>query len=244
LITINFSPDLNGTMKTIFEQDPEFQCDIGAPCFTKLNLQETNLVQASRTQVIFRKGDNLTKQGAYASYVLFMGEGIARQYIEGDHDKSFNLKIIQPGEFVGLSTVFEKNTFPYSAVALTECRAFLVERDTIAQVVRLNGDFALSLIRRYFEQNEATTELLRRVIYKQMNGRMANTLLYLDSIKGAHPEIFSLLSRKDLAEFAGTSTENAVKLLKSFESDGLIRLDDKDISVLDHHRLHEISQRG
>ena len=45
--------------------------------------------------------------------------------------------------------------------------------------------------------------------------RMADTLLYIDSLKKEKPEIFQLLSRKDLADFAGISTESAVKLLKN-----------------------------
>jgi CRP/FNR family transcriptional regulator len=55
-----------------------------------------------------------------------------------------------------------------------------------------------------------------------MNGRISETLLYLDSIKESHPDIFLLLSRKDIADFAAISTESAVKLLKNFEKEGLI----------------------
>ncbi len=38
--------------------------------------------------------------------------------------------------------------------------------------------------------------------------------------------------------------ESAVKLLKNFEKDGLIELNDKDIKVLNHNALLEISKRG
>jgi CRP/FNR family transcriptional regulator len=93
-------------MKTIHETDQDFICDIAAPCFQKLTPEEVEMVRASKTQVLFRKGDNLTKQGAFASYVLFVMSGIARQYLEGDNTRTFNLRIIKPGEFVGLSSVF------------------------------------------------------------------------------------------------------------------------------------------
>jgi CRP-like cAMP-binding protein len=68
--------------------------------------------------------------------------------------------------------------------------------------------------------------------------------LYIDNLKTENREIFQLLSRKDIADFAGISTESAVKLLKSFEKDGLIELKDKDISLLNHVTLQEISRRG
>ena len=107
-----------------------------------------------------------------------------------------------------------------------------------------NGVFTTHIVRRYIEQNSNLYEKLTTVLYKQMNGRMADTLLYIDSLKVDNHEIFQLLSRKDLADFAATSTESAVKLLKSFEKDGLIALEEKDIRLLNYDALHEISRRG
>ncbi|MDP4208251.1 MAG: Crp/Fnr family transcriptional regulator [Bacteroidota bacterium] len=231
-------------MKSILETDNEFICDIQAPCFQMLSPEEAELVRASKTQVLFRKGDNLTKQGAFASYVLFIITGLAKQYVEGDSSKNFNLRIVKPGEFVGLSAVFTKNTFNYSSVALTDCQVFLVEKDAIANVVKQNGMFGFNIIKRYCEQNANLFDTLRMVLYKQMNGRMADTLLYIDGLKSENVDIFQLLSRKDIADFAGVSTESAVKLLKSFEKDGLIELNEKDILVVNHNALQEISKRG
>ena len=231
-------------MKPILETDQEFICEIQAPCFQMLSREEADLVRASKTQVLFRKGDHLTKQGAFASYALFVINGLARQYIEGDGSKSFNLRIIKPGEFVGLSAVFTKNTFNYSSVALTDCQVFLVEKSTIATLVKQNGQFGFTMIKRYCEQNANLFDTLRNMMYKQMNGRIADTLLYIDGLKAGNPEIFQLLSRKDMADFAGISTESAVKLLKSFEKDGLIELREKDIVVINHRELLEISKKG
>lgn len=231
-------------MKTIFEHDDDFICDIQAPCFQVLAADELELVRSSKTQVLFRKGDNLTKQGAFASYVLFIVDGLARQYLEGENNKVYNLKIIKEGEFVGLSSAFTKNTFDYSTVALTDCLAFLIEKNAIAKVVKQNGMFGYNFIQRYCEQSSDLYETIRNVLYKQMNGRLAETLLYLNGFKARNPEIFHLLSRKDIADFAGISTESAVKLLKSYEKDGLIDLKDKDIAILNGESLQEISIHG
>lgn len=231
-------------MKTILETDNEFICDIQAPCFQMLSTEEVELVRGSKTQVLFRKGDNLTKQGAFASYVLFIISGLVRQYIEGDSAKYYNLRIIKPGEFVGLSVVFTKNTFNYSSIALTDCQVFLVEKDAIAKVVKQNGLFAFTMIKRYCDQNASLFDTLRTVMYKQMNGRIAETLLYIDEFKTENPNIFQLLSRKDIADFAGISTESAVKLLKSFEKDGLIKLNEKDVVIDKRDEIIEISKRG
>ncbi len=231
-------------MKTILETDQDFICNIDAPCFQMLSPEEVELIRAAKTQVSFRKGDNLTKQGAFASYVLFVITGLAKQYIEGESSKSFNLRIIKPGEFVGLSAVFTKNKFNYSSVAITDCQVYLIEKESIANIVQQNGMFGFNIIKRYCEQNVNLFDTLRNMMYKQMNGRIADTLLYIDSLKNQIPEIFQLLSRKDIADFAGISTESTVKLLKSFEKDHLIELHEKDIQLKDYDNLHEISKKG
>lgn len=231
-------------MKTITDSDKDFFCDIQAPCFQLLTKEEILQIQSSRTQVLFRKGENLTKQGAFASYVLFIVTGFSKQFIEGDGTKGYNLRVVRPGEFLGLSSVFGNNIFDYSAVALSEVQAFLIEKDAIAKLVRQDGKFAFSIIKRYCEQNSQLFDTVHKLVYKQMNGRLADALLYLSPEEFSGINIFPALSRKDLAEFAGISTESTVKLLKTFEKDGLIKLEDKDIILLKRGGLKEISRRG
>jgi hypothetical protein len=95
-------------MKPILETDQEFICDIQAPCFQILSPEEVELVRTSKTQVLFRKGDNLTKQGAFASYVLFVISGLAKQYIEGDSSKNFNLHIVKPVNLLAFRQFLQK----------------------------------------------------------------------------------------------------------------------------------------
>jgi CRP-like cAMP-binding protein len=215
-------------MKTISDTDKEFVCDITLPCFSSLSPEETDLVRDSRVQVVFRRGENITKQGAFASYVIFIVSGFS----------------IKPGEMVGLSAVFGQNIFSYSVVAITETKGFLIERAAIAGLVKNNGSFAFGIIRRYCEHNTMLYGMLDKVLHQQTNGRMASVLLSLEPENFNGEDLVRQMSRRALADFAGISTEGAVKVLKSFEKDGLIKLSDKSIILLDKKRLEEISRTG
>ena len=222
-------------------------CVIGgldAPCFAHLLPEEIELIKDSKTQVLFRKGESLTKQGAFASSVLFVVEGLVRQYITGDTNRDFNLRIIRSSQFIGLSAAFSKHTYDYSTVALKETLACLIEKDAIASLIKKNGDFAYGLINRYYENDSSLYDTIRSMMYKQMHGRLADVLLYLYSIRYNGESVFSYLSRKEVADFADLSTESKVKLLKGFEKDGLIRLVDKNIELLKKEALVDISRRG
>ncbi|HOI87205.1 MAG TPA: Crp/Fnr family transcriptional regulator [Lentimicrobium sp.] len=230
-------------MKTFVPPDDCSLGSIDAPCFRNLLPEEIALARDSKTRVIFRKGENLTKQGAFASSVLFIMDGLAKQYVEGDGIRNFNLKLVQAGEFVGLSVAFDNHTYPYSVVALRETTVCLIEKEAITNLIRANGDFAYNIIKRYCEQNNRLYLSLRDLMYKQMNGRLAGALLYLAAGQEGE-EVFPYLSRKDIADFAGLSTESTVKLLKTFEKEGLINLNDKNIELLDFPALEQISQKG
>lgn len=231
-------------MKTITNTDTEFCCDIKAPCFSTLTAEEVDLVKTSRTQVVFRKGENLIKQGAYASYILFISNGLVKQYVEGDGNHNFNIRIQKSGDFVGLTTIFNRTTFNYSVQALRETVVYLIEKEVIANVMKQNGKFAFQISGRSATQENDLYDILHNLIYKQMNGKLADVLLQLSSEELAGEELFPLLSRKDIADFAGISTESAVKLLKSFARDGIIALDEKNITILNREHLLEISKRG
>lgn len=231
-------------MKTILEDDKDFFCNINAPCFQLLEKEEIELIQSAKTQVLFRKGDSITKQGAFASYVLFMVKGLAKQYIEGRDNKNFNLKIVTPGDFIGLLSVFDKIKFDYSTTALTDCQAFLIEKEAISGLVKKNGSFGFNITRRYCKQNNSLFETISTILYKQMNGRLAQALLYLDSINEKYPDLYNLLTRKDIASFCGISTENCVKLLKSLEKDNIIELKDKSIIIKDEKAIILIAEKG
>lgn len=231
-------------MKTILENDLDFFCDIQSPCFQVLSHEEMELVKTSKTQVVFRKGDNLTKQGAFIGYVLFLVKGLVKQYIEGPSGKSFNLRLLSPGHFVGLSSMYTQNVYQYSSVAINEAQAILIDSKTIIEISQHNPLFSYAISKRFHLQNETFYEIMRKTMFKLMHGRLADTLLYLSSDVFATEDVFPLLTRKDVAEFAGMSTESAVKALKSFESDGIIELKEKQIIIKNKIKLLEISDLG
>ena len=231
-------------MKTLSESDNCITCHKDAPCFQKLSKEETELVTESKTQVLFFKGENLTKQGAYASYILFILSGLAKQYVESSSNHNFNIRLIKPGEFVGLSAVYNKNVFNYSVIALKDTQACLIEKSAIVNLLKSNGDFAFSIAKRYFEQDASLYKIIGNMMYKQMNGRLVDTLLYLSNEAFTEEDVFNHLTRKEIAEFSGMSTESTVKLLKTFEKDKLIKLEEKNIIILNRNGLEDISKIG
>jgi len=73
---------------------------------------------------------------------------------------------------------------------------------------------------------------------------MADILLCLAGRVFKADEFEPNLSRKELAELTGLSTENVIRILKKFKDDGLIEEHNKTIKITNYELLTKISEHG
>ncbi len=219
-------------------------CKNSSKCFQKLLSSELEFINQNKTQVLYRKGESVCKQGAYTSYVLYLSDGLIKIYLESPNNKNINLKLLRNSEFLGLSSLFEDNVFNYSATALRDSTVCLIEKNSFKTLIQNNGVFATDLINWYCKNEVHFYNLLRSLLSKQMYGRLADTLLYLSDPVFSDAAVFSCLTRKDISEFAGLSPETTVRLLNEFKSDGIIQMEGRKIVINDPDALRKISATG
>lgn len=219
-------------------------CKNGSNCFRKLISEELEFINEKKTQISYLAREIICKQGAFASYVLYISEGLVKLYLENINNKTTNVQILKSGDFIGLSSVFGKNIYNYSVVALKDSELCLIEKEGLRKLLENNGLFASSIIKNYCDTEGHLFEKIKSLSYKQMNGRIADTLLYLSNKELFEDNLFPLLSRKDIADFACVSKESTVKILSELKSEGIIELNGKDIIILETERLKQISRLG
>jgi len=219
-------------------------CKNSSKCFKKLIPSELEFINQNKTQILYRKGENICKQGAFASYVLYISDGLVKLYMESPNNKNINLKILKTSEFIGLSSIYGDNIYNYSTVALKDSTICLIEKKSFRKLLINNGHFASEIIKWYCENEKQLFTKIQSLGNKQMHGRLADTLIYLCDQNLQEEEIFSYLSRKDIAEFAGLSTESTVRLLTELKNNNIIDINGKEIKTLNPEGLKEISKRG
>lgn len=213
-------------------------------CFEALTEEQMALLEKKQVTVEYNKGEIIAKHGAFASHVVFLCEGLIKVYLE--HGKeSLVLKIISPGNLVGLSSLTEgEEVFQYSASAYQKSIAKLIDIVTFKQLIRENGHFASKVINILGENSNQINNRFFCLTQRQSYGRLADLLLCLAG-RVFKSEKFELdLTRKELAELAGMSTENVIRILKKFQDDNLITMTGKDIHLNDMEALQKICDLG
>jgi len=222
-------------------------CVVSTPhinIFDYLTDDEKELLDANKRDVKFKKGETLAKQGSFASHVIFLKSGLVKVYLEGDQ-KDLILKIVTNDHFVSLSSVFDGNdSFIYSVSTYIDSVATLINVDAFKQVLRSNSKFSSQIINLL---NSNTAQIYGRfycLTRKQSHGRVADIIMCLsENIFGSHS--FKLnLSRNDLADLTGLSSESVTRIFKEFKDSNIIEINNKDIRILDFKRLNDISIYG
>lgn len=213
-------------------------------CFDKLTKEEIQLVEDHSVRISYKKGEMLCKQGGFVSQLMYVEEGLAKVFIENGNN-TLLLRLIPKGSFIGLSAVSsEFITFPYSAKVYFDSVIRQIDIHTFRELINKNSRFAGEIINILSANSVQIYGRFFCLTYKQAYGRLADIILCL-SEKIFKQDKFDLpLSRKELAELSGMSSETAVRLLKKFNDDGLIRMDGRSIEVTNFEKLQRISETG
>jgi len=213
-------------------------------CFQLISREDLEVLSENRTQITYLKGETIFKQGAFAPHVLFIQSGLIRVYLQTGRSKVQNLWISKSGDFLAFSSLFWERTYSYSAVALKDAELLMIDKESLRKLLQTNPEFGFRITSKNFNSEKHLMDLVASLSYKQMRGKLATALLYLDSDQLRSEGLFNYLTRQDIADFASISVESVIKFLKEFEKEGILSLAGKDIVITDPERLLEISGTG
>ena len=218
-------------------------CKCKDSIFSSLSTTELELINNNHYEVSFKAGEMMFKQGTPSPHFLCLTTGLAKLYIEG-YGKNLILSLVKPVDYILGPGIYVDNRHHYSASAVEDSTACLVDVTTFRQIMRGNPDFADEFIRRISIMTIFNFEQFISLTQKQMNGRIADALFYLsDKIYGRNPFEMTI-SRQDLADLSGMSKESAIRILKEFKDEGILTVDGNSLHILNPQQLKKISETG
>jgi CRP/FNR family transcriptional regulator len=213
-------------------------------CFEKLTDEELRILDENSVVIKYKKKEIICKQGSFVSHVMYVEKGLVKVFLDNGSN-SLVLKMIPDGNLLGLSSLSEDhNTYQYSAMAYIDTEIRQISISTFRQLLKQNADFSKEVIDIFSANSVQVYGRFFCLTHKQAYGRLADILLCLSERIFKQSEFHLPLSRKDLAELSGMSSETVIRMLKKFNDDGLILMDGKNLHILDFERLQRISDTG
>lgn len=211
---------------------------------SSLSDKHLEILNRDRFEVVFKPDEMMYKQGTSATHLIFITSGLAKVYIEGFQNKNLIIKILKENEYTGGPGIFSDARHHYSISALKETTACFVPVENWKTLIEENKLFNLDFIRHLNKYSIYIFERMMSLTQKQMPGRMADALLYLSKDVYSSPHFELVLSRQDIADMTAMSKDSAIRVLKEFQSEGIIIEQGKAIQIANMAKLENISQFG
>jgi len=216
----------------------------GSPSFNFLSDEELKLLENNRSEVEYNPGEIIFKQGSASTHVVLFIAGLAKIYLEGYNKKNLIVRLVKPNEFIASPGLSTSNQHSYSICAVESSTVCFIETSVFRQLFKNNHPFGENLMREMHRNYAKTLQKLINLNQKHRLGRISEALLYLAE-EIYESETFELtLSKKELADMTGMSSESSFRILKELNDDGKINIDKKKVAILDKSYLQQMSEVG
>lgn len=211
--------------------------------FDQLTDEHWAIVLKNSVCLDYNKNEIVCKQGSFATNVSFVVSGMLKVYREYKGENLI-MSFVRKGEVFGLSSIYNNETNLFSVATVMPTTVFSVNVNIIKNQIRDYPDFAEKSIIQLNKEYSNTIDRIISLTQKQLNGRMADALLHFSRNIYGSDEFNMQITRRDMADFCGMSTESAIRILKEFHNDKIISIEGKNVKILSKQLLESLSEFG
>lgn len=201
-------------------------------------------LEKTSVKLNFKKGETILKQGGLPTHVVYLEKGIVKFNYENESNKNLILTIVSAPKILGGANLFYKDNNLFSFIAVEDCEVVLIDAKVLEEVLVENSRFAMMMFQVASEMFKKSVMNFISLAHKQKEGRIADILLYLAAEVYHNTSFMLSLTRKEIAEFAGCSTENVIMTLSKWQTEKIVLIDGKRIEIQDMDKLKYISKIG
>ena len=219
-------------------------CLFRTTCNQSISEDEIHFFFQSTIQQNYQRGETIFKQGMKTNHLIYLLKGIVKFNYIDENGKNLILTISSSPTLLGLANILNEDVNIFSIIAIEECKGCMIDLNKLKLLAMNDRFFMINVLK-------MSTGLFRNSIlnfislaHKQVNGRVADILIYLSKNIYLSNSFNLSLSRQEFAEFAGCSKENIIHTLRKFDADEIIKVSGKKIEIIDMERLQKIGKSG
>jgi CRP/FNR family transcriptional regulator len=214
------------------------------PFFKHLTSEELSLVKNNSNIVVYEKKEVIFRQNTRTSHIMCIKSGLVKIYKEGRNNRYIILKIAVENEFLGLMSIYGGDMHQFSASAIQTSEICFIDINVFNHILRSNGDFSFNIVNQLSMDGLFIFDRLMSQSHKQLPGRIADVILYFSEIIYNNNEFEFPLTRRELAELAGTTKESFIRTLAEFKNDKIIDLDGSRVKINSLKIVRTLSELG
>lgn len=197
------------------------------------------LIASTQKKTFIKKKQYLFSEGGYPNALYFLSKGSIKGYQTNEEGREYILNLYKVGDFIGIPDLIEEHQYRESTVALEDSELIIIPRDEFFTLLHKNRDVSAKFIKILSDNLTEKEERLLKLAYNSVRKRVAEALLLVaKQYKKEDEQKFKLsISREDLANIVGASTETVIRTLSDFKDEKLIEISGGKITLVDVVKL-------
>ena len=219
-------------------------CELKGLFFDSLEGEYLDMVCSGKVEKEYAQGETIIKEGTQIIDFTYLKSGLVKLYRSNSVGKEQIITIAKPFDYVSLLSVFSNDQYNYSVAALEDSVTCTIKMNDVRSIVNENGSLAFNLLKRMSKVADKIILDSLEIRTKHLRGRVAYLLIYFSQDVYLSTEFDLPLSRKEMAEFVGMTTENVIRTLSEFRKDGILKIYGKTIQIVNMDTLKSIAEFG
>ena len=219
-------------------------CELKGLFFENLEGDQLDMICSGKVEKEFSQGESIIKEGTLIKDFVYLKSGLVKSFRSDSHGKEQIISISKPFDYVSLLSVFSNDHYNYSVSALEDSVTCNIKMEDIRSIASDNGNLALNLLKRMSKVADKIILDSLAIRTKHLRGRVAFLLIYFSQDVYLSSEFDLPLSRKEMAEYVGMTTENVIRSLSEFRRDGILKIYGKTIHIVNMDTLKSIAEFG
>lgn len=219
-------------------------CELKELFFENVSKKELLDLCANKIEKHYEKGDFIIQTGDEIKEFVYLKSGLVKLFIENKDGREQIISFAKPLDFISILNVFSGKYYSYSVKAIEESITCNIDMNEMHSLVHENGKFSMNLLQRMSRVADKIILDSMEIRRRNLKGRVAYILLYFQENIYKSNEFELPISRKEIAEYIGMTTENVIRALTEFRKDLIIKIFGKVIEICDVDKLKQISLHG
>jgi len=181
---------------------------------------------------ICNQGQQFILEGAPVSGLYFIYDGAVKVYRQTANKESQIIRFSKNGEIVGHRGFGTNYVYDISAAALKDTILCNFATDVLIEMLHKAPSLMFDFMLFYADQLQKSEANAKRFVQMSVRERVINGLLFIENKFGqSDGYINMILSRRDIAEFAGTSTDQVIRVISALKKEGLLIAKGKKLGI-------------
>lgn len=212
--------------------------------FCSLSQNELEKFSEDKADNYYKKGQVIFYEGNRGHGLYCIYKGKVKIHKLGEEGKEQIVRFAKKGDVLGYRSMLGDEPYNATATAIEDCVICSIPKSKFLEVLESNNDLTYKTIQLLTHDLKESEKKIINITQKPVVERIAEALLILKEKFGVMADgktIDVVLTRKEIGDLAGVTTETTIRTLSDLNKKGILVLSGKRIELANISRLMHLA---